>query len=80
MPGDTTGPQRQPMAPLRSDFAVSFHSEAQIEPLRDATLRLLERTGNLALVQQSLGHRNISTTTIYAHVPSEALQQAMETI
>ena len=45
MPGDTTGPQRQPMAPLRSDFAVSFHSEAQIEPLRDATLRLLERTG-----------------------------------
>jgi integrase/recombinase XerC len=41
---------------------------------------LLERTGNLALVQQSLGHRHISTTTIYAHVPSEALQQAMETI
>jgi len=41
---------------------------------------LLERTGNLALVQQSLGHRHISTTTIYAHVPSEALQQALETI
>ncbi|OQA87738.1 MAG: Tyrosine recombinase XerC [bacterium ADurb.Bin236] len=41
---------------------------------------LLERTGNLALVQQSLGHRHISTTTIYAHVPSEALQEAMETI
>ena len=40
-----TGPQRQPLAPLRSDFAVGFHSEAQIEPLRDATLRLLERTG-----------------------------------
>jgi len=41
---------------------------------------LLERTGNLALVQQSLGHRHISTTTIYAHVPSEELQQAMETL
>jgi integrase/recombinase XerC len=41
---------------------------------------LLERTGNLALVQQGLGHRHISTTTIYAHVPSEALQEAMETI
>ncbi len=41
---------------------------------------LLERTGNLALVQQSLGHRHISTTTIYAHVPSEAMQQAMECI
>jgi integrase/recombinase XerC len=39
---------------------------------------LLERTGNLALVQQSLGHRHISTTTIYAHVPSEELQNALE--
>jgi len=39
---------------------------------------LLQRTGNLALVQQSLGHRHISTTTIYAHVPSEELQNAME--
>ena len=41
---------------------------------------LLERTGNLALVQQSLGHRHISTTTIYAHVPSEELQQALESL
>ena len=45
MTDDTTGPQRQPLAPLRSDFAVRFHDAAQIEPLRDATLRLLERTG-----------------------------------
>lgn len=41
---------------------------------------LLERTGNLALVQQSLGHRHISTTTVYTRVPSEELQQAMETL
>ncbi len=41
---------------------------------------LLERTGNLALVQQSLGHRNITTTTIYAHVPSDALQDALESL
>ncbi|MFC1474899.1 tyrosine-type recombinase/integrase [bacterium] len=41
---------------------------------------LLERTGNLALVQQSLGHRHIATTTIYAHVPSEELQNAMESL
>ena len=33
------------MTPLRSDFATTFHDEARIEPLRDATLRLLERTG-----------------------------------
>ena len=39
------GPRRQPIAPLRSDFTVQLHSEAQIEPLRAATLALLERTG-----------------------------------
>jgi trimethylamine--corrinoid protein Co-methyltransferase len=43
--GEGDAPQRQPIAPLRSDFAVRFHSEAQIEPLREATLALLERTG-----------------------------------
>jgi trimethylamine---corrinoid protein Co-methyltransferase len=30
---------------MRSDFAVRFHDEARIAPLKDATLRLLERTG-----------------------------------
>ena len=39
------GPRRQPIAPLRSDFTLRFHSEAQIEPLREATLALLEHTG-----------------------------------
>ena len=39
------GPRRQSVSPLRSDFTVRFHSEAQIEPLREATLALLERTG-----------------------------------
>ena len=39
------GPQRQPLAPIRSDFACRFHDEARLAPLRDATLTLLERTG-----------------------------------
>jgi trimethylamine:corrinoid methyltransferase-like protein len=39
------GPPRQPMAPLRSDFTVRFHDEAGLEPLHEATLRLLETTG-----------------------------------
>ncbi len=42
---DQAGPQRQPLLPLRSDFDVRFHDADAIEPLRDATLRLLERTG-----------------------------------
>ncbi len=38
-------PPRPPIAPLRSDFAWRFHEEAQLTPLRDATLQVLERTG-----------------------------------
>ena len=45
MADDTKRPVRQPIAPLRSDFPVRFHAEAQLEPLHDATLRLLETTG-----------------------------------
>ncbi len=48
----TTSPEReakylarQALAPLCSDFPVRFHTERQLEPLRSATLRLLERTG-----------------------------------
>ena len=39
------GPRRQPLAPIRSDFPWRFHDEPQLEPLHDATLRLLETTG-----------------------------------
>ena len=38
-------PERQPIAPIRSDFAVRFHDDAAVQPLHDATLRLLETTG-----------------------------------
>ena len=44
-PPREAGPQRQPLAPLRSDFTWRFHDEAGLEPLHDATLRLLETTG-----------------------------------
>ena len=37
--------ERQPIAPIRSDFAVRFHDDAAVAPLHDATLRLLETTG-----------------------------------
>jgi len=43
--GEREGPARQPLTPLRSDFPVRFHSQAHIEPLHEATLTLLERTG-----------------------------------
>ena len=42
---EQAGPQRQPLAPLRSDFSWGFHDESGLEPLHQATLRLLETTG-----------------------------------
>jgi trimethylamine--corrinoid protein Co-methyltransferase len=43
--GAAGAPPRQPLAPLRSDFPRRFHDEAGLEPLHEATLRLLETTG-----------------------------------
>ena len=41
-------------------------------------IHLLERTGDLRIVQQALRHRNIATTLIYTHQPDEALRAAVE--
>lgn len=42
---DDRSPRRQPLAPLRTDFPWRFHDEEGLEPLHEATLRLLETTG-----------------------------------
>lgn len=39
---------------------------------------LLNRTGNLLLVQKALGHSNVTTTQIYAHVADSVLESAVE--
>jgi integrase/recombinase XerC len=39
--------------------------------------RLYEKTGDLYLVQRALGHRNITTTEIYAKVSDERLRWAV---
>lgn len=54
------------------------------KPVTPHTLRhtfatsLLNKTGNLLLVQKALGHRNVTTTQIYAHVADNQLEQAVE--
>ena len=54
------------------------------KPVTPHTLRhtfatsLLNKTGNLLLVQNALGHRNVTTTQIYAHVADALLEQAVE--
>lgn len=54
---------RKPVTPhtLRHTFATS----------------LLTKTGNLLLVQKALGHRNVTTTQIYAHVADATLEDAV---
>ena len=42
--------------------------------------RLYEKTGDLHLVQRALGHRQITTTEIYARVSDGALRRALQTI
>ena len=39
--------------------------------------RLHRRTGDLYLVQRALGHRQITTTEVYAGVSDEALKRAV---
>jgi site-specific recombinase XerC len=39
---------------------------------------LLNKTGNLRLVQTFLGHADVSTTMIYTHISREQIQQASE--
>ena len=39
--------------------------------------RLYEKTGDLHLVQRALGHRQITTTEVYARVGDEQLRRAV---
>jgi integrase/recombinase XerC len=39
--------------------------------------RLYQKTGDLYLVQRALGHRQITTTEIYARVSDERLRRAV---
>jgi integrase len=46
----------------------------------DVGTKVLRETGNLKLVQKLLDHRNIATTTKYAHVLDEEVGAAMEAV
>ena len=63
-----------------------LRSRAQIEGFRfhdfrhDFGTKLLRQTGNLKLVQKALNHADIKTTTRYAHVLTEEVAEALETL
>lgn len=44
---------------------------------RRGETRLYRKTGDLYLVQRALGHRQITTTEIYARVEDDAVRRAV---
>ena len=53
---------------------------ASVHSLRHTfATRLYRKTGDLHLVQRALGHRQITTTEIYAKVSDQALRRAVAT-
>ena len=46
----------------------------------DLATKLLRQTGNLKTVQKALSHRDIKTTTRYAHVLDEEVADALESL
>jgi integrase len=62
----------------RAAFEKSGIPYLNFHALRHTTATwLLRQTGNLRLVQQVLGHTNITTTTKYAHLVNTATENAM---
>ena len=42
--------------------------------------RLYDKTGDLYLVQRALGHRQITTTEVYARVSDDSLRRAVRVV
>lgn len=76
--------------PITLDGAKSewrrHRKRANVEDFRfhdfrhDVATKLLRKTGNLKLVQQALNHRDIKTTTKYAHVLDTEVAAALQAI
>lgn len=63
----------------RSKRGAKLPADLHFHDLRhDFATKLLRATGNLKLVQKSLGHADISTTTKYAHVHDDEILAGME--
>lgn len=80
-----TGERTSPRSIRRS--VKTYAERAEIEDWKAVsphTLRhtfatnLLSQTGNIRLVQKSLGHARLSTTMIYTHIVDDELEDAMK--
>ena len=62
----------------QSDRPAGIRYPFLIQRLRHTfATRLNQKTGDLYLVQRALGHRQITTTEVYARVSDERLRRAL---
>jgi integrase/recombinase XerC len=59
------------------EAGISPASGGQARPVSVHSTRLYHRTGDLHLVQRALGHRQITTTEVYARVSDDSLRRAV---
>jgi integrase len=63
---------------LREAMGLLEDPDFVLHALRHTTAtRLLEKTGNIAVVQKMLGHKKLSTTMRYAHVSDDQFRKAV---
>jgi trimethylamine:corrinoid methyltransferase-like protein len=75
---------RQPLAPLRSDFALSMHTPEQLDRLATAAFAILERTGVKVLSPDTLrllAERGavVDGARETARLPAELISRALAT-
>jgi integrase len=75
----TIGQLRIVWAKLKKEMGLEADDDFVLHTLRHtAATRTLAKTGNIAIVQKLLGHRNIQTTMRYAHLSDEELLAAVK--
>ena len=63
----------------RQEMGLEHDTDFVLHTLRHTTAtRMLQRTGNIAIVQRMLGHAKIQTTMRYAHISDQQLLEAVQ--
>ena len=63
----------------KKEMGLEHDTDFVLHTLRHTTAtRMLERTGNIAIVQRMLGHAKIQTTMRYAHISDQQLLAAVQ--
>lgn len=63
----------------RKEMGLEHDADFVLHTLRHTTAtRMLQRTGNIAIVQRMLGHAKIQTTMRYAHISDQQLLAAVQ--